>query len=102
MSTLQIQKIVVLQFPGSNCENETVRSLHEVGLEAETFRWNRPLNDFDQYAAKFYLTSRIRESLSKAIAPVEATKEEWEHLQMLTSKADPMVQALEKSFYSPP
>jgi phosphoribosylformylglycinamidine synthase len=31
----------VIQFPGSNCEYETARSLDAVGLEGRIFRWNQ-------------------------------------------------------------
>jgi phosphoribosylformylglycinamidine synthase len=33
-------KVVVIQFPGVNCEYETVRALESVGLQAGILRWN--------------------------------------------------------------
>lgn len=33
-------KIAVIQFPGVNCENETMAAARSVGLEADLFRWN--------------------------------------------------------------
>jgi len=33
-------KVAVIQFPGVNCEPETVRAARAAGLEAEIFRWN--------------------------------------------------------------
>jgi phosphoribosylformylglycinamidine synthase I len=33
-------KVVVVQFPGVNCEYETVRALKAAGLDAEILRWN--------------------------------------------------------------
>ncbi|MBN1164222.1 MAG: phosphoribosylformylglycinamidine synthase I [Candidatus Krumholzibacteriota bacterium] len=33
-------KVAVIQFPGVNCEYETVAAARSVGLEAELFRWN--------------------------------------------------------------
>ena len=45
-------RVAVVQFPGVNCEAETVRALTRVGLEAEVFRWTRPaeaLEAFDAY-----------------------------------------------------
>jgi len=47
----KIPTVAVLQFPGSNCESESVRSLQQVGLAAETFRWNRPVEELEPYAA---------------------------------------------------
>jgi len=34
--------VAVLQFPGSNCVEETVRALRAVGLPAAVYRWNDP------------------------------------------------------------
>ncbi len=35
-----MSKVVVIQFPGVNCEYESLRVVHEVGLEGEVRRWN--------------------------------------------------------------
>ncbi|WP_324307913.1 phosphoribosylformylglycinamidine synthase subunit PurQ, partial [Methanothrix soehngenii] len=45
-------KIAVMQFPGTNCEFETLVAVKEVGMEGEIFRWNRPeeeLSGFDGF-----------------------------------------------------
>ena len=45
-------KIAVMQFPGTNCEFETLVAVKEVGMEGEIFRWNRPegeLSCFDGF-----------------------------------------------------
>ena len=34
-------KIAVLQFPGTNCEFETLVAVKTVGMDGEIFRWNR-------------------------------------------------------------
>ncbi|MBI5711251.1 MAG: phosphoribosylformylglycinamidine synthase I [Candidatus Eisenbacteria bacterium] len=34
-------KVAVVQFPGVNCEAESVRAVERVGLTAEVFRWTR-------------------------------------------------------------
>jgi phosphoribosylformylglycinamidine synthase len=44
--------VAVIQFPGVNCEAESVRALERVGLDAEVFRWTRDpdeLTRFDAY-----------------------------------------------------
>lgn len=39
-----MSKVVVVQFPGVNCEYETVRALESAGLEARIMRWNEPID----------------------------------------------------------
>ena len=49
---MSAHRVAVMQFPGLNCENESVLALRRVGLEGEIFRWTRPageLRDFDAY-----------------------------------------------------
>jgi phosphoribosylformylglycinamidine synthase len=44
--------VAVVQFPGVNCESESVRALERAGLAAEVFRWTRPaveLSGFDAF-----------------------------------------------------
>lgn len=67
--------IAVLQFPGSNCEHETVRALRAVRLEAEVFRWNRPADElprFDGYVIPggFSYEDRVRAGVIAAKEPV--------------------------------
>lgn len=67
--------IAVLQFPGSNCESETVRALRWVGLNAEVFRWNRPasqLAHFDGYIVPggFSYEDRVRAGVIAAKEPL--------------------------------
>ena len=76
--------IAVLQFPGSNCESETARALREVGLQAEIFRWNRPPEQIDAFAAYivpggFSYEDRIRAGVVAAKEPLmEALAEQAE------------------------
>jgi phosphoribosylformylglycinamidine synthase len=45
-------RVAVIQFPGVNCEAESVRALERAGLEAEIFRWTRAASElrvFDAY-----------------------------------------------------
>ncbi len=46
-----MQAVAVLQFPGVNCEAETLRALGRAGLEGEVFRWTRPAAELGRYAA---------------------------------------------------
>ena len=38
-------RVAVIQFPGVNCEAETVRALERVALAGEIFLWTRPASD---------------------------------------------------------
>ncbi|MEE9167116.1 MAG: phosphoribosylformylglycinamidine synthase I [Candidatus Neomarinimicrobiota bacterium] len=45
-------KIAIVQFPGSNCERESILAVNRAGMEAVEFFWNGPeetLKDFDGY-----------------------------------------------------
>ena len=44
-------RVAVVQFPGVNCESESVRALTRVGLEAEVFRWTRAAGDLRAFDA---------------------------------------------------
>ncbi len=48
MSRIQV---AVVQFPGVNCEAETVRALRRVGLSAQVFGWTRPGAELRSYSA---------------------------------------------------
>jgi phosphoribosylformylglycinamidine synthase subunit PurQ / glutaminase len=45
-------RIAIIQFPGSNCETESMYAINKAGMLAEEFLWNRSvdeLEDFDGY-----------------------------------------------------
>ena len=44
-------RVAVIQFPGVNCEAETVRALGRAGLAGEVFRWTRPARELGGYQA---------------------------------------------------
>ena len=44
-------RVAVIQFPGVNCEAESMRALERVGLQAEVFRWTRPAADLARFDA---------------------------------------------------
>jgi len=67
-------RAAVLQFPGVNCEYETVRVLEAVGVEARIVRFNEPagvLGEFDAYVLPggFAFQDRIRAGAVAAKLP---------------------------------
>jgi phosphoribosylformylglycinamidine synthase I len=44
-------RVAVLQFPGVNCEAETLRAVVRAGLEGEIFRWTRPPDELRGFQA---------------------------------------------------
>ncbi|OPY53134.1 MAG: phosphoribosylformylglycinamidine synthase I [Methanosaeta sp. PtaU1.Bin112] len=75
-------KIAVMQFPGTNCEFETLVAVKAVDMEGEIFRWNRSageLSDFDGFVIPggFSYQDRIRAGVIASKEPVmSALKEE--------------------------
>ena len=75
-------KIAVLQFPGTNCEFETLVAVKAVGMTGELFRWNRPageLSGFDGFIIPggFSYQDRVRAGAIASKEPVmNALKEE--------------------------
>ena len=45
------RRVAVVVFPGTNSEDETVRALRAVGLDAETVHWSRGANALRAYDA---------------------------------------------------
>ncbi len=67
--------VAVLQFPGVNCEAETIRALARAGLEGEVFRWTRPARElaaFDAYVLPggFSYQDRVRAGALAAKDPL--------------------------------
>jgi phosphoribosylformylglycinamidine synthase len=48
---MSVARVAVVQFPGVNCEAESVRALLRVGLEAEVFRWTRDAAELRAFQA---------------------------------------------------
>lgn len=68
-------RVAVVQFPGVNCEAETVRALSRAGLGAEVFRWTRDpgeLRRFDAYVLPggFSYQDRVRAGVLAAKDPL--------------------------------
>lgn len=75
-------KIAVMQFPGTNCEYETLVAAKAVGIDGEIFRWNRSageLSGFDGYVIPggFSYQDRVRAGAIASKEPVlDALREE--------------------------
>lgn len=68
-------KVAVIQFPGSNCEYETLRAVTYYGLPADIVRWNTPLSEVSRYEAfilpgGFSYQDRIRSGAIASRLPV--------------------------------
>jgi phosphoribosylformylglycinamidine synthase len=71
-------RVAVVQFPGVNCETESVRALRRVGLETEVFRWTRAAGElarFDAYVVPggFSYQDRVRAGALAAKDPLMDT-----------------------------
>jgi phosphoribosylformylglycinamidine synthase I len=77
-------KIAVMQFPGTNCEHETLVAVKAVSMDGEIFRWNRSageLSGFDGYVIPggFSYQDRVRAGAIASKEPVmDALREESE------------------------
>lgn len=68
-------RIGIIQFPGSNCERETMLAVKRAGMEPVEFLWNEPrekLNDMDGYVivGGFSYEDRSRAGIIAALDPV--------------------------------
>ncbi|MCD6040182.1 MAG: purQ [Gammaproteobacteria bacterium] len=68
-------RIAVVQFPGSNCERETILAIKRAGMEAQEFLWNEPtekLADFHGFiiVGGFSYEDRSRAGAIAALDPV--------------------------------
>src|SRR5512136_743253 len=74
-------KIAVMQFPGTNCEHETLIAVKAVNMEGEIFRWNRSaeeLSYFDGFIIPggFSYQDRVRAGAIASKEPVTKTLRE--------------------------
>ncbi|HQF16604.1 MAG: phosphoribosylformylglycinamidine synthase I [Methanosaeta sp. PtaB.Bin039] len=74
-------KIAIMQFPGTNCEHETLVAVQAAGMDGEIFRWNRPeqeLSGFDGYVVPggFSYQDRVRAGAIASKEPVMAALSE--------------------------
>ena len=68
-------RIAIIQFPGSNCESESIRAIKSAGMEPVEFLWNEnpeKLKDFDGYfiVGGFSYEDRSRAGIISALDPL--------------------------------
>ena len=68
-------RIAIVQFPGSNCERETILAVKRAGMEPVEFLWNqskKALADFDGYiiVGGFSYEDRSRSGIIAALDPI--------------------------------
>jgi len=68
-------RIAIIQFPGSNCESESIRAIRTAGMEPEEFLWNRAPQDlagFDGFfiVGGFSYEDRARSGVVAALDPI--------------------------------
>ena len=69
-----MKQIVIILFPGTNCENETARAIEAAGMKADIIRWNLAdkLHEYDGYvlAGGWSYEDRIRAGIISAQDPL--------------------------------
>ena len=68
-------RIAIIQFPGSNCESESLYAVREAGMEVVEFLWNRSYDDlknFDGYfiVGGFSYEDRSRSGVIASLDPI--------------------------------
>ncbi len=48
-------KIAIIEFPGSNCETESVYAVTQAGMDAQEFLWNRDPSDLELFDGYFII-----------------------------------------------
>jgi phosphoribosylformylglycinamidine synthase I len=75
MRTADTMRIAIVQFPGSNCERETILAVKRAGMEPVEFLWNESrekLTEFDGYiiVGGFSYEDRSRSGAIAALDPI--------------------------------
>lgn len=68
-------KIAIIQFPGSNCESESIRAVKQAGMEPVEFLWNHnpeELKNFDGFfiVGGFSYEDRSRSGIISSLDPI--------------------------------
>ncbi len=69
------KKVAVIQFPGSNCEYETLTSIQSAGAQADVISWTTSMNDLSGYGAfvlpgGFSFQDRVRAGVVSSKIPI--------------------------------
>jgi phosphoribosylformylglycinamidine synthase subunit PurQ / glutaminase len=59
-------KIAIIEFPGSNCETESLQAIRDVGMIAEEFLWNRAAGDLEEFDGYFIIGGFSYEDRSRS------------------------------------
>ena len=59
-------KIAIIEFPGSNCETESIYAVTQAGMEAHEFLWNRPVTDLEGFDGYFIIGGFSYEDRSRS------------------------------------
>src|SRR5579862_899572 len=83
-------RIGVIQFPGSNCERETMLAIKRAGMQPIEFLWNEAkekLNDMDGYVivGGFSYEDRSRAGIIAALDPI------MQEIKMQSEKGKPIL-----------
>ena len=68
-------RIAIIQFPGSNCESESIRAIKLAGMEPVEFLWNEDYNKLKDFAGYFIVggfsyEDRSRSGIISALDPL--------------------------------
>lgn len=61
-----MKRVAIIQFPGSNCEAESLRAIERNGMAAEEFLWNRPAQELRGFDGFFIVGGFSYEDRSRA------------------------------------
>lgn len=78
-------RIAIVQFPGSNCERETILAVKRAGMEPQEFLWNEPKEKLAEFAGfiivgGFSYEDRSRAGIIAALDPVMQTIQQQSEL----------------------
>lgn len=78
-------RIAIIQFPGSNCERETILAVKRAGMQPEEFLWNgsrEKLKEYDGYiiVGGFSYEDRSRAGILAALDPIMQVIKSQSHL----------------------